>query len=70
MDEKKEQVQRCIEKINQALTEENCRLEPSITFVGNVITDTRVMVFAKPAPIKKTETPIVDAETVKEPENV
>lgn len=45
--EKKDRTQRCIDRINQILTEENCQMEPFIKIIGNKIVDPQVLIIAK-----------------------
>ena len=44
--EKNERVKRCIEKINQALRDESCTMEPSIQFIGDKRIVSQVLVIA------------------------
>lgn len=45
-EEKKQRIQRCIEKIQKLLLEENCILTPKIQFYGDKVTS-EVIVVAK-----------------------
>jgi len=47
--------QECMNKIIAVLAEYRCTLEPSITFVGNKVSDSRVLIFAEAIPITTSE---------------
>lgn len=63
--EKKDRVQRCIDRINQVLAEENCIMEPFIKIIGSQITDPQVLIIAK-----DVEKPVEEKEDAKPEEGL
>jgi len=57
----------CMDKIIAILAEYRCTLEPSITFVGNKVSDTRVLIFANTTPTTISEVAPQSEALVSEP---